>query len=77
MKKAKVVSISLSKEMDKLVQRLAEDERRTVSEIFREAVRQYVARHNLHTLREQAKTIVKEKGLKPEDVEEIIDEDRD
>ena len=77
MKKAKVVSISLTHDMDRLVQRLAEEERRTISEIFREAIRQYVARHNLHSLREQAKVVVKEKGLKPEDIEDIIDKDRD
>lgn len=77
MKKAKVVSISLSNDMDKLVQRLAADERRSVSEIFREAIRQYVVRRNLHSLREEAKKVVNEKELNPEDIEQLIDEDRD
>ena len=43
MKSIKTITISLPAEMGKEIQRLAEEEHRTVSELIRESFRQYKA----------------------------------
>lgn len=76
MRTAKVVSISLPPEMEEEVQQLAQEEHRTVSELFREAMRQYATRKLLQSARKQGRAGMKKKGLKPSDLTRMIKEDR-
>lgn len=76
MKTAKIISISLSSDLNKEVVRIAKEERRTISEVFREALRQYSAGRILSEVRRQARKAAKKKNIRPQDIERIIDEGR-
>lgn len=76
MRTAKVISVSLSPDMTDEVQEIAKEERRSVSEVFREALRQYVAGRTLNSVRKQARKIAKKKKIRPEDIEDLIDKGR-
>jgi predicted transcriptional regulator len=76
MRTAKVISLSLTPDMQKEVQQLAKEERRSVSEILREAFRQYMTNRDLASMRSEGKKIAKRKRLKPSDVERIVREGR-
>ncbi len=62
--------------MTKEVQDMAKEERRSVSEVIREAVRQYGANKDLKAIRKEVHKVVKRKGIKPDDVERIVREGR-
>jgi CopG family transcriptional regulator/antitoxin EndoAI len=72
MRNAKVISISLPPDMNEEIQAIAKEERRSVSEVFREAVRQYAANRALTEVRRQGRKYIKKKGLKPSDVVGIV-----
>ena len=74
--KAQVVSVSLPLDMTKEVQEMARDERRSVSEVIREAFRQYAANKVLKDVRKEARMSAKAKGIKPGDVAAIVREGR-
>ncbi len=74
--KAQVVSVSLPLDMTKEVQEMARDERRSVSEVIREAFRQYAASKVLKDVRKDVKKSVKAKGIKPRDLAAIVREGR-
>jgi Arc/MetJ-type ribon-helix-helix transcriptional regulator len=74
--KAQVVSVSLPLDMTKEVQEMARDERRSVSEVIREAFRQYAANKVLKDVRKEARKSAKAKGIKPTDVAAIVREGR-
>ena len=74
--KSQIVSISLPSDMTKEVQELALEERRSVSEVLREAFRQYAAKKALKDVRTEARKTVKKMGIKPEDIEHIVSEGR-
>jgi CopG family transcriptional regulator / antitoxin EndoAI len=74
--KAKIISISLPPDMTKEVQEMAKEERRSVSEVIREAVRQYGANKDLKAIRKDAHKVAKRKGVKTEDIERIVRESR-
>lgn len=76
MKTAKVISLSLPPDMEKEVQKVAKEEHRTVSELLREAFRQYLANRDLAIVRKEARKIAKKMKLKPEDVARIVREGR-
>ena len=76
MRTAKVVSFSLSPDMEKDVQRVAKEERRTISELLREAFRQYLANRDLALVRKEGRKIAKKMNLKPEDVDRIVRDGR-
>lgn len=76
MKKLQTITFSLPPDMSKLVIHLAKVEHRTVSELVREALRQYSAMKILMELHKKAKKRAKKKGLSDKDVERIIDESR-
>jgi Arc/MetJ-type ribon-helix-helix transcriptional regulator len=76
MRTAKIISLSLPPEMEKEVQQIAKDERRSISEIMREAFRQYMTNRDLAAVRAEGKKIAKKKKLKPEDIERIVREGR-
>ena len=74
--KAQVVSVSLPLDMTKEVQEMARDERRSVSEVIREAFRQYAANKVLKEVRKDARKSAKAKGIKPEQVAALVREGR-
>lgn len=74
--KAQVVSVSLPLDMTKEVQEMARDERRSVSEVIREAFRQYASNKVLKDVRKEARKSAKSKGVKPGDVAAIVREGR-
>jgi Mg2+ and Co2+ transporter CorA len=49
-----------------------EKKKRLVSELMREAFRQYAARRVLRDVRKSVRQTVKRKGLKPADIERIV-----
>ena len=77
MRTAKVVSISLPPDMNNDIQELAREERRSVSELMREALRQYIALNTWKKAQKQARKVAKKKGITPEDIQDIIDEGRE
>ena len=76
MRTAKVISISLPPDMNEELVQLAKEERRSVSEVFREALRQYVASRAVAEVRRQARKVAKKKGIKPTDIARIVHEGR-
>ncbi len=76
LEKHKIVSISLPPDMTQEVQELAKEERRSVSEVLREAFRQYAANKALLDVRKEARKAIKKKNLKPEDVDQMIRDGR-
>jgi len=74
--KSQIVSISLPPDMTKEVQEMAKEERRSISEVLREAFRQYAANKILKEVRKEARQAAKRKGLKQEDVARMVREGR-
>jgi metal-responsive CopG/Arc/MetJ family transcriptional regulator len=72
MRIAKVISLSLPPDMEKEVQKVAQEEHRTISELLREAFRQYLANRDLSAVRKEGRKVAKKLKLKPEDVDRII-----
>ena len=77
MRTAKVVSISLPPDMNSEIQELAKEERRSVSELMREALRQYIALNTWKKAQKQVRKIAKKKAISPEDIQDIIDQERE
>ncbi|MEI8347776.1 MAG: ribbon-helix-helix protein, CopG family [Pseudomonadota bacterium] len=71
---AKIISISLPPDLNDEAMSIAKEERRTISEVFREALRQYVASRVVNGIRKQIKRSTKK--MKSEDIEDIIDQGR-
>jgi metal-responsive CopG/Arc/MetJ family transcriptional regulator len=76
MRTAKVISLSLPPDMEKEVQKVAKEEHRTISELLREAFRQYLANRDLATIRKEGKKVAKRMKLTEADVERIVREGR-
>ena len=75
---SKVMTVSLPQEMFKKAEKLAKDENRTRSELFREALRQYMAsRERWQEIRKWGGNTAEDLGIKTEaDVERLIHEFR-
>lgn len=73
----KILTLSLPPEMLKKVERIAKEENRTRSELFREALRQYIAsKERWREIRKWGSEIAKEQKLTEADIERIVDEVR-
>lgn len=72
MRHAKTVSISLPPDMQEEVTQVAQEERRSVSEVLREAFRQYLAARALATVRAKARKTAKRKGVGSKDVDALV-----
>ncbi len=77
MRASKIISLSLPPDMTLEVQEMAKEERRSVSELLREAFRQYAAGKTLQDVRKEAGRASKKNRIKPESVEQIVREGRD
>ncbi len=67
MKPFKTITISLPEEMGKEIGKVAKEEQRTISELLREAFRQYQAHRNLKVLAKEGKVAARKKKLTPSD----------
>ena len=75
-RKSSALSISLPPELCTDLDEVASQERRSRSELVREAVRQYILLNRWRALREKASLRAIGRGLKEGDVERLIDEER-
>ena len=75
-RKSSVFSISLPSDLAVDLDSAARQERRSRSELVREAVRQYVLFAKWRTLRQKASLKATEQGLQEEDIERLVDEER-
>lgn len=76
MRTTKVIAFSVMPEFESDIQKHAKAERRTISEYIREAVRQYMSLKEFETAHRKMSERSKRKGLKPSDVEAVLDEIR-
>ena len=76
MRVTKLLTISIMPEFFEEIEKLAKEERRTKSELVREALRCYIAERELKRLQRYGMKKVKELGLKEKDVQRLIDADR-
>ena len=67
MKSIKTITISLPLEMGKEIQKMAQEEQRTVSELIRETFRQYKAQRSFKELVQKGKATAKKKKLTAKD----------
>jgi CopG family transcriptional regulator / antitoxin EndoAI len=72
----KLLTISIMPEFFDEIEKLAREERRTKSELVREALRCYIAERELKRLQSYGMKKAKNLGLKEKDVQRLIDEDR-
>lgn len=73
----KILTLSLPPEMVKELERIAKEENRTRSELFREALRQYIAsKERWRKIRKWGTQIAKAQRLTEADIERIVDEVR-
>ncbi len=63
----KTITISLPVAMGKEIEKVAKEEHRTISELIREAFRQYQAQRNLNALAADGRKSVKKKKLTAKD----------
>ena len=67
MPSSKTITISLPAPMGREIEKVAKEEHRTISELLREAFRQYQAQRNLRRLAQLGRKAAKAKGLTPKD----------
>jgi len=76
MRNTKLITISIMPEFLEEIEKLAKEERRTKSELVREALRRYIAEKELRRLQRYGQKKAMELGLKEEDVQRLVDEYR-
>lgn len=76
MRTTKLITISIMPEFLEEIEKLAKEERRTKSELVREALRRYIAERELRRLQRYGMKKAKELGLEEEDVQRLVDEYR-
>lgn len=73
----KILTLSLPPEMLKEVEKIAKEENRTRSELFREALRQYISsKERWRKIRKWGTEFAREQKLTEADIERIVDEVR-
>jgi len=75
-RKSSILSISLPSDLAVDLDSAAKQERRSRSELVREAVRQYVLLAKWRVLRQKAALKAAEQGLREQDIERLVDEER-
>jgi CopG family transcriptional regulator/antitoxin EndoAI len=75
-RKSSILSISLPPELTSDLDAVASQERRSRSELIREAVRQYILLSRWKVLRQKVSLKAIERGLREEDVERLVDGER-
>ncbi len=72
MRTAKVISLSLPPEMEEEVQKVAKEEHRTISELLREAFRQYLTNRDLVAIRKEGHKVAKKMKLNADDIAKTV-----
>jgi CopG family transcriptional regulator/antitoxin EndoAI len=75
-RKSSILSISLPPDLVLDLDSAAKQEMRSRSELVREAVRQYVLSAKWRALRQKATLKAAEQGLREQDIERLVDEER-
>ena len=70
------VTITLSPKLFRLAERIAKEEGRTRSELFREALRKYIWERNWQKLQQYGHLQAKQLGIREADIEALIDQRR-
>lgn len=73
---SKVLTLSLPPDLAAKVDVLANDENRTRSELFREAIRQYIERKRWEQIRGWGDETAEKLGIIENDIEGIVDQSR-
>ncbi len=73
---AKVLSVSVPRDLQREISKMAEEERRSVSEVLREAFRQYAAGRALSEVRGRARKSARGRRIRPGRIEALLDESR-
>ena len=76
MRTAKILSVSVPPDLQKEISKMAEEERRSVSEVLREAFRQYAAGRALSEVRGSARRSARGRRARPSGIEALLDEGR-
>ncbi|MBE0478767.1 ribbon-helix-helix protein, CopG family [Candidatus Aerophobetes bacterium] len=76
MRTTKIQTLSLPPEMVEQIEKLAKEENMTKSELFREALREYLRGKRWEKIREYGARKAAKLGIKEDDVERLIDEYR-
>ena len=76
MRTTKIQTISLPPEIVKQIEKIIKEEGMTKSELFREALREYIRKRRWEKIKEYGARKAAEFGIKEEDVERLIDEYR-
>lgn len=76
MRSTKVLSLSLPPELALEAERIAKEEGRTKSELFREALRRYIQERNWRELHHYGVRRAQKRDVRQADVERLIDEYR-
>ena len=76
MRTTKIQTLSLPPEMVEQIEKIAKEENMTKSELFREALREYLKKKRWEKIREYGAKRAAELGIREEDVERLIDEYR-
>lgn len=69
----KTMTLSLPPQMAEQVERLTREEGRTKSELFREALRRYIEERNWANLYRYGEAKAREKGIREEEIEDLVD----
>ena len=77
MRTTKLLTVSMPPRLYNMVTKLAKKEDRTKSELIREALRQYVWSRNLRGLQDYGQEKSRELGITEDDLEALVDEERD
>ena len=72
----KTITFSLPPDMAERVQQVMKEEGRTMSELVREALRQYMEEREWRRLERYGRLRAREQDARPEDVERLVDEHR-
>ncbi len=75
-RKTKILTLSVPPEMLEELERVAKAESRTKSELFREALREYVSRRRWRELQAYGRERAQRMGITEADVERLIEEFR-
>jgi CopG family transcriptional regulator / antitoxin EndoAI len=73
---SKLITISLLPDLLEEAERLAKEEKRTRSELFREAIRKYIEDKKWERIYRYGRMKAKEQGLTEADIEHLVDEYR-
>jgi len=76
MRTTKIQTISLPPEIVKQIEKIIKEEGMTKSELFREALREYIRKRRWERIREYGARKAAELGVKEEDIESLLDEYR-